>query len=262
MAITLPERSWYLNTSFPAPSVIHHAINVFVHGFCFVRSLTHPYLAEQVGPLWVMRDAPRRRASYRNEEWVAYGLIAEEIDRIVRSHAQNRYVISAICGMDDPQKPLRVGFKALGYRLETTEALMIHRLAQIPASDAPAAIERVQTTEQAARLSRANRRRQVPPAYLLPDSPLRQYMATIDGQVVGWVRSIRVDDAGWCADVFVVPAFRRRGIARAMVSRMLSDDRNWGAQSAVLLASHAGAMLYPVVGYEQIGTLLVFRPGK
>ena len=107
----------HVSILFPAPSVIHHAINVFVHGFCFIRSATHPYLAEQVDPLWVMRDAPRRHGSYRNEEWVAYGLMAEEIDRIVRKHAQNRYTISAICSLDDPQETLRAGFKALGYRL-------------------------------------------------------------------------------------------------------------------------------------------------
>ena len=139
---------------------------------------------------------------------------------------------------------------------------MIHRLAQIPAFDAPAVIERVQTTEQAAWLSRANRARQVQPEYFLPHSPLRQYMAMIDHEVVGWVRSIRVDDATWCADMFVAPSFRRRGIARAMLSRMLVDDRSLGSQTAVLLAGHAGAMLYPVVGYEQIGTLLLFHPGK
>ncbi len=235
----------------PASSIIRDAINVFVHGFCFTRSGTHPYLAEQVGPLWVMRDASRRSGSYRNEEWVAYGLPAEEIDRTVREHARNRYAISAICGLDDPQEPLRAGFKVLGYRL-----------AQIPTFDAPAAIERVQTAEQAAHLSRANRARPVPPEYFLPHSPLRQYMASTGDEVVGWVRSIQVENATWCADMFVLPPFRRRGIARAMLGRMLIDDRSDGSLLAVMLASHAGAMLYPAAGYEQIGMLLLFHPGK
>jgi hypothetical protein len=30
----------------------------------------------------------------------------------------------------------------------------------------------------------------------------------------------------------------------------------------VLLATHTGAKLYPVVGYEQIGMLLLFTPKK
>jgi predicted acetyltransferase len=60
--------------------------------------------------------------------------------------------------------------------------------------------------------------------------------------------------------MYVHPVFRRRGIARAMLCRMLQDDRAGGAQNAVLLASHAGAKLYPVVGYEQTGELLLFAP--
>jgi hypothetical protein len=43
---------------------------------------------------------------------------------------------------------------------------------------------------------------------------------------------------------------------------MLRDDRAAGASAGVLLASHTGAKLYPSVGYEQIGTLLLFTPRK
>jgi predicted acetyltransferase len=62
--------------------------------------------------------------------------------------------------------------------------------------------------------------------------------------------------------MYVSPPFRRRGIARSLLCQMLHDDRAGGAQTAVLLASHTGAKLYPVVGYEQIGTLLLFTPKK
>ena len=41
---------------------------------------------------------------------------------------------------------------------------------------------------------------------------------------------------------------------------MLQEDRAHGAKQAVLLASHAGAKLYPLLGYEQIATLLIFTP--
>ncbi len=241
---------------------IRHAIHVFVHGYCFSRSFTHPYLAEQVVPLWVMRDAPRRSGSYRSEEWVGYDLAADEIDRLVRKHARGAFRISAICGVGDSQDPLRAGFKALGYRLGGTESLMIHRLAQIPLFEAGVTIERVQTAGQAATFAQTTRTRPLSPEYFLATSPLRQYMAIAGDEGIGWVRSIAVENAAWCADMFVKPAFRRRGIARAMLSRMLSDDRAGGAQASVLLAGHTGAMLYPVVGYEQIGTLLVFTPKK
>jgi hypothetical protein len=43
---------------------------------------------------------------------------------------------------------------------------------------------------------------------------------------------------------------------------MLRDDRARGARRSVLLASHTGALLYPRVGYEQIGLMLVYAPRR
>ena len=48
------------------------------------------------------------------------------------------------------------------------------------------------------------------------------------------------------------------GIGRALLLKMLRDDRKLGAKCSVLTASHAGALLYPHAGYERIGTLLMF----
>ena len=79
---------------------------------------------------------------------------------------------------------------------------------------------------------------------------------------MGWVRSIDVEQATWCSDMYVMPEFRRRGIARAMMAQMLRDDRAHGSKLAVLTASHAGAKLYPIVGYKQIGTLMLYTPKK
>ncbi|MFT5085718.1 MAG: putative GNAT family acetyltransferase [Planctomycetota bacterium] len=62
--------------------------------------------------------------------------------------------------------------------------------------------------------------------------------------------------------MWVQPAFRRRGIDRAMLCRMLCDDRAVDAERAVLTASHAGAKIYPLVGYKEIGTLMLYTPKK
>jgi hypothetical protein len=48
------------------------AIEVFVRGHSAGKSRTFPYEASRVGPLWVMRDAPRKNPrDYRKEEWIA-----------------------------------------------------------------------------------------------------------------------------------------------------------------------------------------------
>ena len=55
-------------------------------------------------------------------------------------------------------------------------------------------------------------------------------------------------------------ALKRAGIGRALLSRMLRDDRALGSVCSVLTASHTGALLYPRVGYERIGMLFMFVP--
>ncbi len=88
------------------------------------------------------------------------------------------------------------------------------------------------------------------------------YAALIDDVPVGWVSSIDVGGMTWCANMFVKANFRRFGIAKALMCKMLRDDRKYGSQLAVLIASHVGAMLYPIVGYSTLGTLLVYTPRK
>lgn len=238
------------------------AIETFARGVAFTRSFTHPCEAERVGPLWVLRDAPRKRGEYRTEEWIAYAASPKEVDRLVRAKTRGRYAICAIHGIDEPDDELRDGYRSLRYRLRTTEPLMLHDLQQIPQCTSPARIDRVMTGELADQLARTARTRQILPEHLTEEAPLRQYVAFVGGQLVGYVRSIVAGEASWCSNMYVLPEFRRRGIARAMLCRMLNDDREYGARCAVLLASHVGARLYPVVGYRQLGTLLLYSPAK
>ena len=265
-----------------APDEFERAVEVFARGFSFARSFTHPYVAERLAPngagssagtLWVLRDADRRSGAYRKEEWVSHGLAPEHVHAAAESSpwrertracrstgARGGYSVCAIHATDEPDQPLRDGFKALGYRLGGTEPFMVHRLRRIPRVTAPAVIRRVRTEALADRLAKAARSRQILPEHLGEDSPQRQYVAMDGGAIVGWVGSIAVGDATWCQNMYVAPAYRRRGIARAMLCRLLRDDRAAGTALAVLLASHTGARLYASVGYAQIGTLLFFTP--
>ncbi len=91
---------------------------------------------------------------------------------------------------------------------------------------------------------------------------MRLYAGLIDDVPVGWVSSIDVGGMTWCAIMFVKANFRRFGIAKALMCKMLRDDRKYGSQLAVLTASHVGAMLHTIVGYSTLGTLLVYTPRK
>lgn len=238
------------------------AIEAFVRGFACTRSFTHPYLGEKIGPFWLMRDAPRKSGDYRNEEWVSFQQPAKEVDRVARKHTRGRFVICAFLSADEPIEPTRDEFKSLGYRFGHRETFMIHTLKEIPSVDSPADVRRVTTADLADRINKAARYRQVLPEHFRKDSPLRQYAALIDDKPVGWVRSIVAGESTWVSNMYVVPKFRRRGIGKAMLCDMLRDDRAAGAKMSVLLASTAGAMLYPRVGYEKIGMLLLFTPKR
>jgi GNAT superfamily N-acetyltransferase len=243
-------------------NILQRAIEVFARGFCFTRSFTHPYLAERIGKVWVVRDAPRKQGDYRREEWIACGVAPSKIDQIAREQTRGRFAVCAIYGVNESDEDLRSDFKKLNYRLGTTEAVMVHELKRIPRFDKPVEILRVTANELADKLNKAAKSRQVLPEHLSKDSPLHQYVAIEDDKAVGWVRSINVGHATWCSNMYVDPKYRRRGIARAMMTKMLIDDRKSGSELAVLTASHVGAKLYPVVGYKQIGTLMLYTPRK
>jgi GNAT superfamily N-acetyltransferase len=240
---------------------IEFAIEVFVRGHSAVRSRTFPYEASRVGPLWVMRDAPRRNPrDYRKEEWIAHVVDAKQVDALARRQTRGRFFVCAMIREGEPDEPTRAAYKALGYRLLATEGFFVQRLKRIPKSRSPVPIERVRTPELAERLGKATRLRPVPSHLLGDDAPFRQYVALDEEEIVGRVRSVDAAGATWCADMHVNASHRRRGIGQALLSRMLRDDHARGSKCSVLTASHTGALLYPRLGYERIGTLFMFAP--
>lgn len=245
------------------PGEMDFAIEVFVRGHSAGKSRTFPYEASRVGPLWLMRDAPRKNPrDYRKEEWIAHDVDAREVDAIARRHTRGRFFVCAMVGAGEPDEPTRSTYKALGYRLLATEGFFVQRLCRIPKLPPPVPIERVLAAELAARLGKATRTRPIPDNLMGDDAPFRQYVA-LDGEaIVGRVRSVDAVGATWCADMHVNPSHRRRGIGQALLSRMLRDDRARGSKCSVLTASHTGALLYPRVGYERIGTLFMFVPRR
>ena len=241
---------------------IEFAIEVFVRGHSAGRSRTFPYEVSRVGALWSM-DAPRKNPrNYRKEEWIAHDIEPTEADAIVRKRAQGHFFLCAMIAEGEPEQPTRNGYKALGYRLLATEGFFVQRMERIARPPAPVSIERVRTPDVAAQLGKITRTRPIADDLLGDDAPFRQYVALDGEDIVGRVRSVDAVGATWCADMYVRPSHRRRGIGQALLSKMLRDDRSRGSKCSVLTASHTGALLYPRVGYERIGTLLMFAPRR
>ena len=242
---------------------IEDAITAFVEGYRFHRSFTRPVRARRPRGLWRLFDDPRSKGTARREEFVVRRATPEKVHGIVTDVAQGHYCVTAICGNEEDLDGVRDGYKALGYRLNHTEAFMVHPLKRIPRVPPPVTLQRVATEQMAAQLAKTAGRRQILPEHLEADPPpQRSYVALVDGTIAGWVNSVATRKSTYCSGMYVAPAYRRRGIARSLMAKMLRDDRAGGAQQAVLLASHAGSKLYPVVGYTQIGTAMIFTPKR
>lgn len=239
------------------------AIEVFVAGFTFTRSLIHPYVGERVGPLWCLRDTPRKKATdYRVEEWISTGVTPAEVDQLARAHTCGRFALCVIVPVGEDERPTREAYRALGYRLGRTEPLLVHDLTTIPRPAPPATVQRVLTPELAARAAAARARHPLAADLLRRDAPHRPYATAGAGEITGWVESIACSAGTWCAGGFVPPAHRRTGIASALLATMLRADRRTSAPGNVLLSTQTGARLYATLGYRQLGTLLLYTPQK
>jgi hypothetical protein len=240
-----------------------NAIEVFVRGFCVGKSMTHPYEYARVDGVWWMRDADRKNPrNYRKEEFVASGTAPARVDQIARRHTRGRFFVCDIVPAGTKPDWRKLKFKELGYRLLATEPFFIHRLRRIPRAVSPAKVVLVRTEKLARALGKATRMKPLTAQMLGNKAPFRQYVATMSNEIVGWVRSVSAGPSNWCSTLGVVSSQRRRGIGTALLAKMLRDDRKLNAASSVLLASHTGALLYPRIGYEQIGTLYIYAPRK
>jgi GNAT superfamily N-acetyltransferase len=239
------------------------AIESFARGVAATRCFTYPSNAELIDRCWVIRDVPRKGGrGYRREEWAAHGIDPAEVDAAARRGTRGRFCVCAIHAADESDVPLRAGYKAVGYRLHATEALMMHRLKPIPKVPVPFPISRVLTQELADRVFKAAGRRQILPQHLKTNDELRLY-AALDGETpVGWLRSIVVGDCTWVSNVYTEPKYRRKGVGKSLLAKMLRDDLKYGSKQSVLTASHAGEGLYHCMGYEGLGTLLLFTPKR
>jgi GNAT superfamily N-acetyltransferase len=68
---------------------------------------------------------------------------------------------------------------------------------------------------------------------LCDDAPFRQYVALDGEEIVGRVRSVDSAGARWCTDMHVHASHRRRGIGRALLCRMLRDNRARGSAAKI-----------------------------
>ncbi len=225
-----------------------------------MRSFTHPYLIELQGNVRILSDAPRKSGEERGQELVICTDSVEEAVQALVEHRRKRRAHCVICSGTESNSILVREVKSAGFRLHGTEPMFLRDVESIPNPVSPATVRRVTTSEDTARLAKIARSRQILESHLTADpAPVRSYIAEIDGEIVGWVRSIHLHpDFAYPSNLMVPVQHRRKGIGSALMCEMLRDDARHGVKQSVLLASHAGAKLYPSLGYQRVGTLHLF----
>lgn len=247
------------------------ALSVFADAFALVRSATFPAESLRHGPLWIVRDRQRPLDKMRMEELFAYGCSPLEAVAAVQAYdPRGRYTLGLFETPAQSQDEIKALVKPQGYRAWFSEPFFVcdiqRALKLRPHTDiAGCTLHRAQTPGEIASVAReigGKHRNMASVQQLAGRRPqIRMYYARIDGLPVAHARSIHLRPAvTWVHDVATHPAYRRRGIATALLAYMLEDDAAHGAKHSVLLASHTGALLYPRLGYAQIGTLLMFTP--
>jgi GNAT superfamily N-acetyltransferase len=152
-------------------------------------------------------------------------------------------------------------FERRGYRLDDSETLMACDLAASPVPLVDQEVTVVRTAE-AAEWHNANDPQGV--RWILPDSLIDQRMAHYaivrGGRLLARGRNMQLDQGhSYVSRVYTAETHRGQGLARALMARLLADERARGARWSVLTASRMGEPLYRRLGYRALGTILIFE---
>jgi GNAT superfamily N-acetyltransferase len=158
----------------------------------------------------------------------------------------------------DDQPATLASYTAHGYRLLLTEYLMTRMLHDLPPMAAQYPVETITDQEKAVWANAHDPEGQPWIHDLhLTDPSLWHYVTIADNRVVARARAIRYDaSCTYVTHVTTDPAYRRRGLARAVMLRLLHDCAARGETQNVLVASEEGDLLYRSLGYLRLATIL------
>jgi len=94
----------------------------------------------------------------------------------------------------------------------------------------------------------------------VPACPMRLFLASVEGRGAGCVEATVAGGVVGIYGLSTRRAFRRRGIASALLREALRDARAGGVTTAVLQAAEAGVGLYRRLGFEDFGLITEMKP--
>lgn len=241
---------------------IEAAIQVFARGFSFTRSRTKPADVAHFESMTIMRDVRHERPNARNQELIFGNEAVENAARILAEYNAPKHKLCWIVSPDISDDEACAQVKALGYRLMAREGFFTFDNSDPLPAPTTDYVRRVISEDEHKVLAKANRIKPLPKVWVLGEKPkLRRFAIDHDELPVGWVSSVDTgEDCTWVSALWVNPEHRGKGYGFSLMAKMLADDRELGYRHSVLLASYAGARLYPHLGYKRIATLYLATP--
>ncbi len=241
---------------------IETAIQVFAHGFSFTRSRTKPAEVAHFESMTIMRDLRHDRPDARNQELIFGNQNVEEAARILAEYKAPKHKLCWIVPPEVPDEEACAQVKSLGYRLMAREGFFTFDHNDPLPTPTTDRVRKAASEEEFRVLAKAAGIKPLPSQWLFGERPKMRRFAIDEGDApVGWVSSVDTGgDATWVSALWVNPEHRGKGYGFSLMAKMLADDREMGYRHSVLLASYAGARLYPHLGYRRIGTLYLATP--
>jgi GNAT superfamily N-acetyltransferase len=236
------------------------AFAIFRASFTDVPSRRTLSMLRRAGPLPVVRsDYVWNGARRHTDDFFIQGIAPDAALAAVQAYdpLPHHYLLVV-----DDQPDTLAAYTAAGYRPAFSEYLMARSLDDLPPLDPSVPVQRVRDDAEAAHVNAADAEAE---PWVRPgnrEAPnIRHYYTMQDGVVAARARSWQLGRAcSYVTHVFTHPAYRRRGLARAVMLRLLHDDAAQGIATSLLVASEEGDLLYRSMGYARLATLLVLEP--
>jgi GNAT superfamily N-acetyltransferase len=231
---------------------------LFIAGFTDTAFARRAATRFRAGPLEAVYFAEDEITGTPFAEFFTYGCDpAEALAAVAASQPPSHHYLTVL----EDRPGLREIIERGGFRLDDTETLMALDLAATPLP-APAWEVSVVTTAEEAEWHNANDPQGT--RWALPDNladpRMAHYAIVRDGRLLARGRNFHLDAAhSYVSRVYTAEIHRGQGLARALMARLLADDRTSGARWSVLTASRMGEPLYARLGYRALGTIFIFE---
>lgn len=235
------------------------AFRTFVDALTASRRLLDGSVCTNAGPI-TFRHWQRHKDGVvtRHDEALAQGCTAREVLQALQARRpEKEHYVTVL----DDRPGLRPNYERAGYACTVTEFLMVRELST-PLDEAPSPHVQVAVKADIERLNAGDPERR---SWVWPhtvDHPgMRHYFIWQDNRVVARAFTWRCNaETSYVSHLFTDPRYRRRGLGRAIMLRLLRDGAARGERWSVLVSSDEGEPLYRGLGYRTLGRIFIFEP--